>query len=293
MTSDSEAWINADGIFVSCFQGQTRLWEFHPDDLTSIGVYSENGRMHEVIVAVNRDFDVAEGTKGFKELNERLSRELKAEIRVDVERGTSPLGVVLWPPHLAGEPLWEFFTIEEGGFFKEASPDSANALRELYQPLRREMARNAKPHLPTGFPQSLIDRGFAYHGEIGWFRDDALVAAEWLRGRGAAIVDAELWLVKDAVAQPHIQTSSGIVAYRYSTMPQPSETWEAFANRALNALNAFVCEFQWPENVTESVAREARFRLTWVWKDLIEKTDLDFRNSPRIAHICRHGDSPI
>jgi hypothetical protein len=132
MTSDSEAWINADGIFVSCFQGQTRLWEFHPDDLTSIGVYSENGRMHEVIVAVNRDFDVAEGTKGFKELNERLSRELKAEIRVDVEHGTSPLGVVLWPPHLAAEPLWEFFTIEEGGFFKEASPDSANALRELY-----------------------------------------------------------------------------------------------------------------------------------------------------------------
>jgi hypothetical protein len=71
MTSDSEARINADGIFVSCFQGRTRLWEFHPDDLTSIGVYSENGRMHEVIVAVNRDFDVAEGTKGFKELNER------------------------------------------------------------------------------------------------------------------------------------------------------------------------------------------------------------------------------
>lgn len=121
MTSDSEARINADGIFVSCFQGQMRLWEFHPDDLTSIGVYSENGCMHEVIVAVNRDFDVAEGTKGFKELNERLSTELKAEIRVDMEHGTSPLGVVLWPPHLAGAPLWEFFIIEDGGLFREVS----------------------------------------------------------------------------------------------------------------------------------------------------------------------------
>jgi hypothetical protein len=276
MTSDSEARINADGIFVSCFQGPTRLWEFHPDDLTSIGVYSENGRMHEVIVAVNRDFDVAEGTKGSKELNERLSRELKAEIRVDMEHGTSPLGVVLWPPHLAGAPLWEFFIIEDGGFFREVSPDTPSALRELYQPLRREMARNAKPHLPTEFPQSLIDRGFAYHGEIGWFRDDALLAAEWLRGRGAAIVEAELWLVENAVVQPHIQTASGISAYRYSTMPQPSETWEAFANRALNVLNTFVCRFKWPENTTESVGREARFRLTWVWKDLIEEDGFRF-----------------
>ena len=186
------------------------------------------------------------------------------------------MGVVLWPPHLAGSPLWEFFIIEDGGFFKEVSPDTPSALRELYQPLRREMARNAKPHLPTEFPQSLIDRGFAYHGEIGWFRDDALLAAEWLRGRGAAIVDAELWLVKNAAVQPHIQTASGIVAYRYSTMPQPSETWEAFADRALNFLSAFVGKFQWPENTTESGEREARFRLTWVWKDLIEEDGFKF-----------------
>ena len=132
------------------------------------------------------------------------------------------------------------------------------------------MRRNAKPHLPSGFPQSLIDRGFAYRGEIGWVKDDALLAAEWLRNRGAAIVDAELWLVKNAVIQPHIQTASGIASYRYSTTPQPSETWDAFANRALNVLKAFVHEFQWPENTTESAERQERFRLTWDWKDLIE-----------------------
>jgi hypothetical protein len=276
MTSDWGARINADGIFVSCLQGQTRLWEFHPDDVASIGAYSEHGCMHEVIVAVIHDFDVAEGTPGFKELNERLSRELKAEIRVDTKHGTSPLGVVLWPPHLAGNPLWEFFVIEAGGFSREVLPDTPNALRELYQPLRREMRRSAKPHLPAKFPQSLIDRGFAYHGEVGWVKEDALLAAEWLRGRGAAIVDAELWLVKNAVVQPHIQTASGIASYRYSMTPQPSETWEAFANRALNLLKTFVYKFQWPENATESVERETRFRLTWDWKDLIEEDGFRF-----------------
>jgi hypothetical protein len=276
MTTDPEPRISPDGIFITCFQGQIRLWEVHPDDITSIGAYSENGRMHEVIVAVIHDFDVPEGTPGFKELNERLSRELKAEIRVDTKHGTSPLGVVLWPSHLAGNPLWEFFVIEDGGFFREVSPDTPNALRELYQPLRREMRRNAKPHLPTEFPQPLIDRGFVYHGEIGWLREDALLAAEWLHDGEAAIVDAELWLVKNAVVQPHIQTTSGIVTYRYSTMPQPSETWEVFANRALNLLNAFVGKFQWPENTTESVEREARFCLTWVWKDLIEEDGFRF-----------------
>jgi hypothetical protein len=276
MTSDSETRIIADGIFVSCFQGQTRLWEFHPDDVTSIGVYSESGCIHEVVVGVLRDFDIAEETKGFRELNERLSRELKAEIRVDTKHATSPLGVVLWPPHLAGNPLWEFFLIEAGGFFRGVPPGTSNALRELYRPLRREMRRNAKPHLPAEFPQSLIDRGFAYHGEIGWVKEDALLVAEWLRCREAAIVDAELWVVKNAVVQPHIQTASGIVSYRYSTTPQPSETWEAFANRALNVLNTFLYKFKWPENATESVEREARFRLTWDWKDLIEEDGFRF-----------------
>jgi hypothetical protein len=276
MTSDLEPRISPDGIFVSCFQGQTRQWEFHPDDVTSIGAYRKNGRMHEVIVAVIRDFDVAEGTSGFKELNERLSRELKTEIRVDPEHGTSPLGVVLWPPHLAGNPLWEFFVVEKGGFFKEVSPDTPDALRELYQPLRREMARYAKPHLPTAFPQPLIDRGFSYHGDIGWLRDDALAAAEWLQGRGAAVVGVELWLVKNSIIQPHIQTESGVAAYRYSTMPQPSETWEAFAGRALNDVTTFVREFQWPENSTEPVEREVRFCLTCDWKDWIEEDGFRF-----------------
>src|SRR5205814_656049 len=127
------------------------------------------------------------------------SRELKTEIRVDSKHGTSPVGVVLWPPHLAGNSLWEFVLLGKDGLGTNVLPDTPNALRQLYRPLRREMARYAKPHLPSEFPQPVIDRGFGYHGEIGWYRDDAVQVAEWLRGRGAAIVDAELWLVKDSV----------------------------------------------------------------------------------------------
>jgi hypothetical protein len=276
MTSDSEARIGADGIFVSCFEGHTRLWEFHPQDVTSVGAYTENGRMHEVIVAVNRDFDVPEGTRGFKELNERLSRELKTEIRVDAKNGASPLGVVLWPPHLAGNALWEFFILGEGGLASDVSPDTPNALRQLYKALRREMARYAEPHLPSEFPQSLIHRGFAYHGEIGWYRDDAVLAAEWLRGRGAAIVDAELWLVKNSVVQPHVQTESGILTYNYSTTTKPSETWEAFASRTLNELTAFIRQFRWPGSATEPVEQEVRFRLNWVWKEWLEEDGFSF-----------------
>jgi len=78
MKSGSELGISADGIFITCFQGQTRLWEVHPDDITSIGAYSEKGRTHEVIVAVTHDYDVAEGTSGFTELNERLGRQQTA-----------------------------------------------------------------------------------------------------------------------------------------------------------------------------------------------------------------------
>jgi hypothetical protein len=40
MTGDSGTRISADGIFITCFQDQTRLWEVHPDDITSIGAYS-------------------------------------------------------------------------------------------------------------------------------------------------------------------------------------------------------------------------------------------------------------
>ena len=277
MASDSDARISADGIFVSCFEGQTRLWEFHPEDVTSVGAYSENGQMHEVIVAVNRDFDVPEGTKGFKELNERLSRELKAEIRVDAKNGASPRGVVLWPPHLAGNKLWEFVILGEDGLGSDVSPDTPNALRQLYKPLRREMARNAKPHLPSEFPQPLIDRGFAYNGEIGWYRDDAVLAAEWLHGRGAAVVDAELWLVKNSVVQPHVQTESGILTYNYSTTTRPSETWEAFASRTLSEVIAFIRQFRWPGNATESVEHGMRFQLNWVWKEWLEEDGFSFR----------------
>jgi len=276
MTSGSELSISADGIFTTCFQGETRLWEVHPDDITSIGAYSENGRMHEVIVAVIHDYDVAERTSGLKELNERLSRELKTEIRVDSKHGTSPLGVVLWPPHLAGNALWEFFILGKDGLGTGVSPDTPNALRQLYKPLRREMARYAKPRLPTEFPQPLIDRGFAYHGEIGWCIDDAVQAAEWFCGRGAAIVEADLWLVKNLVVQPHIQTESGILAYNYSTTTLPSETWAAFVSRSSSEVTAFIRRFRWPGNVTEPVEQEVRFSLNWVWKEWLEDDGFSF-----------------
>jgi hypothetical protein len=44
----------------------------------------------------------------------------------------------------------------------------------------------------------------------------------------------------------------------------------------LNVLGTFLSEFQWPENITESVDNEARFRLTWIWKDLIEEDGFQF-----------------
>jgi hypothetical protein len=105
MSSDSELKISAEGIFVSGSQGPSRLWEFHPDDVVSVGVYCEDGQMHEVIATLNRDFDVPEATSGLTELNERLSRELNATLTIDAEYGSSPSGMVLWPSHLAGNPL--------------------------------------------------------------------------------------------------------------------------------------------------------------------------------------------
>jgi hypothetical protein len=271
MKTDPEAQISADGIFISCSLGPVRLWEFHPDDVTSVGVYRDDGRMHEVIVTLNRDFDLSEGMNGLKDLNDRLSRELRAPIGIDAVRGASPSGVILWPPHLVESPLWEFYLVGKDGLWIYVSPDHADAERTIYGPVHREMARYANPHLPTGFPQMLIDRGFAYHGEIGWYTDDALLAAEWLRGRGAAIIRAELWLVKKAVVQPHIQTASGIIAYRYSTTTRPSETWEAFANHSLNEVAAFLRQFKWPENSREPVEGSPRFCLGWVWKEWVEE----------------------
>jgi hypothetical protein len=276
MTSGSELSISADGIFITCFQGETRLWEVHPDDITSIGVYSENGRMHEVIVAVTHDYDVAEGTSGFGDLNDRLSRELNTEIRVNAKQGTSAAGVVLWPPHLAENALWEFVVLGKDGLGANVPPGTPNALRQLYKPLRREMARYANLHLPADFPQQLIDRGFVYHGEIGWHCDDALQAAEWFRGRDAAIVAAELWLVQNSVVQPHIQTESGILAYSCSITTLPSETWEAFVSRSSNEVTAFLRQFRWPENATQPVQRDVRFSLDWAWKEWLEDDGFTF-----------------
>jgi len=276
MTSNSEVKVSAEGIFVSCSQGQTRLWEFHPDDVTSVGIYSEDGRTHEVIVALNRDFDVPQGTTGFEELNERLSIELRAKITVGINAEPSRSGIVLWPPHLAGSDLWEFYVIGTDGLARYVSPDSPDAVRGLCGPVRREMARNAKPRLPKDFPQPLIDGGFAYHGDTGWCKDDAVHVAEWFSEREAAIIDAEVWLVKNGVVQPYIQTASGVIAYRYSTTTQPFETWERFANRALNETTTFIRKFQWPENAEETAEQETRFCLGWIWKYWLEEDGFRF-----------------
>jgi hypothetical protein len=276
MTSDSELKISAEGIFVTGFQGPSRLWEFHPDDVTSVGVYREDGQMHEVIATLNRDFDVPQATSGMKELNERLSRELNARLTIDEEHGSSPSGIVLWPSHLAGGPLWEFFVLGEDGLASYVAPGTPNAVRNLSHPVCREMARLAKHRLPDGFPEPLFDRGFIYHGEVGWYRDDAVMAAEWLHGKGAAIVEVELWLVKNAVVQPHIQTATGPVAYHYWTTTQSSETWEAFANRSLNDVASFIRQFQWPRNAAEAFQEEVRFCLSWVWKEWLEENEFRF-----------------
>jgi hypothetical protein len=130
--------------------------------------------------------------------------------------------------------------------------------------------------LPEGFPKSLIDRGFAYHGDIGWCKDDAVMAVDWLHGRGAAIVDAELWLVKNAVVQPHIRTASGLFAQHSWTTTRPSETWEAFANRTLNDATDFVRRFQWPEDSREPAERDARFCFSWVWREWLEEDGFRF-----------------
>lgn len=276
MKSESEVEISAEGIFVSCSQGQTRVWEFHPNDVISVGAYLINGRLHEVIVTLNRDFDISEATSGLKELNERLSRELKANLTLDGERFSSPRGVVLWPYHLAGSPLWEFYIIGKDGLANYVSADTPHALRNLCRAVCREMARFSKPHLPEGFPQPLIDGGFIYHGAIGWRRDDALTAAEWLRGRGAAIVDAELWLVKNAAVQPHIRTTSGLHAYHHWTTTHASETWESFATRSLSETASFISQFRWPDAATERDERDVRFCLSWVWREWLEEDEFRF-----------------
>ncbi len=180
MISDSEVKISAEGIFVSGSQGPIRLWEFHPDDVTSVGIYREDGQVHEVFATLNRHFDVREATGGLKELNERLSRELNATLTIDVRHGSSPSGIVLWPSHLAGSPLWEFYVLGEEGLASYVEPGAPNAIRNLSHAVCREMARLAKHRLPDGFPKPLFDRGFFYHGEVGWHRDDAVMAAEWL-----------------------------------------------------------------------------------------------------------------
>jgi hypothetical protein len=137
------------------------------------------------------------------------------------------------------------------------------------------MARFAKPRL-EGFPKNLIERGFIYHGDIGWYKDDAVLAVEWLHGKSAAIVDAEVWLVKNAFVQPHIRTADGLVTCHYSTTTVPDESWQAFANRSLNEATAFILQFQWPDNAVEVGEPEVRFCLSWVWREWIEEDKFRF-----------------
>lgn len=113
-------------------------------------------------------------------------------------------------------------------------------------------------------------------GELGWYRDDAIVVAEWLLGRGAAIDSAELWLAKNAAVQPHIQASSGVVPYRYSTDTLASETWELFVHRTLKDVTALVRRFKWPANTTGIGRARGPLCLTWVWKNWLEEGSFRF-----------------
>jgi hypothetical protein len=275
MTTDTDTKISAEGIFVSCSHGAIRAWEFHPEDVTSVGIYREHGKTHEVIVTVNKDFDVPEATIGLGELNERLSRELSANIRANVDPGPSPSGVILWPAHLAGSPLWEFYVLGEDGLASYVSPGTPNASRNLCRAVTREMARFAKVRLPEGFPKQLVDRGFAYHGYIGWTKEDAITAAEWFYEKGAATVDAELWLVKGAFVQPYIRTDSGTAVYYHWTTTHPLETWKAFARRSLDETADFIRQFRLPSDAAESGV-DARFSLSWVWQEWLEEHDFRF-----------------
>jgi hypothetical protein len=289
VTEKSKMKINAEGIFISCSQGTTEMWEFHPDDVTSVGVYREEGEMHEVIATLNKDFDISEVTSGFEELNVRLRRELKTELAVDPKSALSASGIILWPSHLAGSSLWEFSIIGKDGLASYVSPETPNALRNLSQAVRREMARLAKRQLPAEFPKPLIERAFTYNGEIGWNKDDAVTVAEWLHERGAAIVDVELWLVRKGVPQPHIKTATGLVARHYWTTTRPSETWEAFASRTLNEATTFIRGFHWPEDAAESGEGDVRFCLAWVWKEWLEEYEFRFPNQIATVQVTNIG----
>jgi hypothetical protein len=228
-----------------------------------------------VVTTLNKDFDVPEATAGFRELNERLARELKGDFATDAVGALSPSGAVLWPSHLAGGPLWEFCMLGDDGLVSYVPPGTPNALRNLSRAVCREMAQLVKPCLPEGLPTSLTDRGFNYNGYIAWNKDDAIIAAEWLHGKGAAIVGAELWFVVGATVQPHIRTDSGLAAFHYWTTTHPAETWAAFTDRSLNEATDFIRRFRWPDNTAEP-SKEVRFCLSWVWKEWLEEGKFRF-----------------
>jgi|HubBroStandDraft_6_1064221.scaffolds.fasta_scaffold19646_3 hypothetical protein len=117
-------------------------------------------------------------------------------------------------------------------------------------------------------------------GELGWYRDDAIVVAEWLLGRGAAIDSAELWLAlwlaKNAAVQPRIQASSGVVPYRYSSDTLASETWELFVHRTLKDVTALVRRFKWPATTTGIGRAGGPLLPHLVWKKLAEEGGFRF-----------------
>jgi hypothetical protein len=118
-------------------------------------------------------------------------------------------------------------------------------------------------------------------GELGWYTDDAIVVAEWLLGRGAAIDSAELWLAKNAAVQPHIQASSGVVPYRYSTDTLASETWELFVHRTLKDVTACLAQIQMAsEHDWNQPSRRSAFASPESGKTGLRKAVFDSRHSP-------------
>lgn len=175
----------------------------------------------------------------------------------------------MWPPQLAGTPLWEFYAIGSDGLATYLTP-THRMLCEVF-PTRFSAKRHDSPSPVSrkAFPNF-------YLTEVGWYADDAVIAAEWLRERGAAVVDVELWLIANGAVQPHIHTASGPVAYHHWITTLPSETWEQFANRSLSEAKRFMHELNWPENAVEPIYQEPRFCLSWVWKEWLEEDGFKF-----------------
>ena len=122
-------------------------------------------------------------------------------------------------------------------------------------------------------------------GELGWYTDDAIVVAEWLLGRGAAIDSAELWLAlwlaKNAAVQPHLQASSGVVPDRYSTDTLVSETWELVCPSHLKGCDCVAAQIQMAsEHDWNRPSRRSAFASPGSGKTGLRKAVFGSRHSP-------------